>query len=122
MPSMPPGFMFSFNAGGPAVIAGAQLVPMDDELREALGVRPGAGVLVVRVPEGSPAADAGLRSGDVIRAANGRAVASVGALQRTLLVAQEQGMAAHAAAGDDARAVRLEIVRKGKARTVTLRW
>jgi serine protease Do len=57
------------------------LTPAD---AKRLGVKPGAGVLVVDVDEGSPADDAGLDSGDVIVQANRQGVGSPADLRRAL--------------------------------------
>ena len=105
-----------FGAMGPMPIAGAQFLPMDDDLRAALGVREGGagGLLVVRVIPGSPAAEFGLRSGDVIRTADGRAVVSPVDLQRALAQAAS-------APGED-RAVQVELERRGQRKTITLKW
>ena len=65
-------FESMFSGSGIAVIAGAQLSALDGELAQSLGVEPG--ILVMSVPAGSPAADAGLRTGDVIRTVNGTPV------------------------------------------------
>ncbi|MFO7654085.1 MAG: trypsin-like peptidase domain-containing protein [Candidatus Krumholzibacteriia bacterium] len=46
--------------------------PRAQRLKEALGVTATSGVLVVEVEEGQPAAEAGIRPGDVLVAVNGR--------------------------------------------------
>ena len=53
---------------------GLLVQPMTSELREHLGAPKDAGVLVVRVDEGSPAAEAGVRVGDVLTRAGGETV------------------------------------------------
>jgi hypothetical protein len=93
---------------GITVLMGAQLTAIDEEFAQSLGVEPG--VLVLRVPVGSLAADAGLRSGDVIRAVNGRPVRDLGLLQRAF----------NASGAHD---VRLTVGTKGSgARTVWVKW
>ena len=67
-----PAFDSVSSGSGIAIIAGAQLSVLDGELAQSLGVEPG--ILVMRAPAGSPAADAGLRGGDVIRTVNGTPV------------------------------------------------
>src|SRR5262245_35092128 len=51
---------------------GVQVQPLTPELREFFGVEGDAGLLVAAVEARSPAADAGLRAGDVIVRANDR--------------------------------------------------
>jgi S1-C subfamily serine protease len=55
---------------------GLQIQPMTPELREHMKAPREAGVLVVRVEEGSPAARAGVRVGDVVTRAGDEAVAA----------------------------------------------
>lgn len=54
------------DASGGAQAYGMRVQDLTDELADRLGVDAGAGVVVTRVAPGSSAADAGLRSGDVI--------------------------------------------------------
>jgi serine protease Do len=89
-------------------VAGAEVVAMNDDLREAFGGR--HGLLVLGVVDGSPAYEAGLRGGDVIVRAGRDPVATPAAL-RSALRAVKKG-----------RALELDVVRKGKERAVELRW
>jgi C-terminal processing protease CtpA/Prc len=57
---------------------GVSLMQMTDQLREYFNVEKDRGVLVSSVVEGSPAAKAGLKAGDVIVSIAGRGVTSVG--------------------------------------------
>jgi C-terminal processing protease CtpA/Prc len=98
-----PGFSFGFSTG---VIAGAQVLRVD-ELSDYFDVKDG--LLVLHVVSGTPAARAGLRAGDVIRRAGDRTITTPNSLQRAL-------------AASDAREMKLEIVRKGKSRSVELKW
>jgi len=95
--------------GGTAIaIAGAQVVPLDDSWRDLLGADED-GVVVVKVAPGTPAASAGLRSGDVITAADGSPVMTPAALQRAVQASTD-------------RSVSLGVMRKRAMRTVQLKW
>jgi serine protease Do len=97
----------SFSTNGVAVLLGAQFSTVDDEFAESLGLEPG--ILVLRVPPGTPVAEAGLRGGEVIRAINGVTVRDVQALRRVI--------------GGGTREARLTVLSRATgARTVTLRW
>ncbi len=63
--------------------AGAQFTTIDDDFAQTIGLD--AGVLVLRAPMGTPAADAGLRGGEIVRAVNGTPVRDAGALLRLLV-------------------------------------
>lgn len=73
--SLPPG-------SRSAVLAGAQFTTMDDDLATLLDLE--AGVLVLRVPPGTPAAEAGLRAGAVVVQVNGQRVRDVAAFRRAI--------------------------------------
>lgn len=103
--SMGPAFSMTFASS--ATIAGAQMMTLDDDGRQSLGVD--NGVLVIRVLPGTPARDAGLRGLDVIISADGEPVRSLNALRRIIGSAQ-------------ARSVALQVVRAGKTLPVALRW
>jgi len=62
------------------LIAGAQMSVIDDEFAQSLGVEPG--VLIIRVPLGTAAAEAGLRGGEIIRAVNGTPIRDLSLLRR----------------------------------------
>jgi hypothetical protein len=94
-------------AGGRAGYLGVMLTPMTPELRAHQGAPEDAGVLVSKVIDGSPAARAGLRVGDVVTAVDSVAVAT----PRDL---------AHAIRSrEDGAAVTLELWRDGAVQSVT---
>lgn len=70
-----------FSLGTHAYL-GVELTSLTPELRRHFGVTGDAGVLIGRVKEGSPAAAAGLRVGDVVTRFDGEDVTSPGRLGR----------------------------------------
>jgi len=85
---------------------GVSIQPLTEEIAEALGLDEKRGALVVEVLEGTPAAEAGLESGDVILSFDGKEVASPEELSRTV---------AETEVGDT---VEIGILRGGERRTV----
>jgi serine protease Do len=79
-------------------------------LAKTLGLQ--SGVLVANAPPGSPAAESGLRDGDVIVKVSGQPVRNVGEVRELVGRASEDGE----------RSVDLETVREKRTRRVTLRW
>ena len=79
-----PGVDVVLRGSGIGVLMGAQLSVIDDEFAQSMGVEPG--ILVLRVPPGSPAADAGLKPGEVIRAVNGVPLRELTTLRGALAV------------------------------------
>lgn len=65
-------FDFDFPPRTPRARLGITLTPLSDQLASYFGVR--EGVLVSAVESGSPAAQAGIRAGDVITTINGRTI------------------------------------------------
>ena len=61
---------------------GVQIQPVTADIADAIGLAKPAGALVARVDDGTPAAEAGIRSGDVIIALGGKPVASPRDLSR----------------------------------------
>jgi membrane-associated protease RseP (regulator of RpoE activity) len=107
-----PSFVFGRGFPGVAVlgvraIAGAELTELSPGLADYFGVE--EGVLVVRVPEGTPADRTGLEEGDVIVSANGQDVSNVSELRRVIMRT------------DSSRPVQLELVRKNRRMTLELR-
>lgn len=98
-----------FGTGTPSIaIAGAELTRLNEDLRQLLKVDRD-GLFVVNVVLPSPAAEAGLRGGDVIVSAGKVMLQNPGQLIRMMELAQD-------------RMMRLQIVRKQKAQNIVLRW
>jgi membrane-associated protease RseP (regulator of RpoE activity) len=92
---------------GMRAIAGAELTELSPGLAELVGVD--EGVLVLRVPAGTPAERSGIREADVIVRANGRDVTTVAQLRSAI------------ARVPNNQAVSLEIVRNRERVTLELR-
>ena len=91
-------------------VLGAQLNAVDEEFAQSLGFEPGSGVLVMRVFPGTPAAEAGLRAGEMIRAVNGTPI-------------RELPPIARAVNANSVRDVKLTVSgRDTPPRIVTIRW
>jgi hypothetical protein len=93
--------------GGVRAVAGAELTELSADLADYFGVS--EGVLVTRVPSGTPAARTGLQGGDVIVRANGTAVSTISELRSAI------GRAG------SSQPVQLEVVRKKERITLELR-
>ena len=101
-------FVFSMTpAFGGSSVAGAVMQLVDDDWRDVLGVD--KGLVIVNVATGSPANESGLHKGDVIVLADDSPVTTVLSLRRRMNAA-------------DGKSIKLQVVRKGKTQTVTLRW
>jgi len=87
---------------------GMQVQEVTPYLARRLGFREAGGLVVTRVEEGGPAARAGVRAGDRVRAVNGTAVRNLDDAQRGIY---------GAAVGDR---VTLELERGGRTLTLTL--
>lgn len=94
--------------GGVYPFAGAEFTALNEDLSEVLGVKP-EGVFVTNVMEGSPARMSGLKGGDVLLVAD-----SIKLENPIDLVRAIRGSADHT--------IRLQIIRKKKPETLTLRW
>lgn len=90
---------------GMRAVAGAELAPLNPGLSEYFGATDG--VLVLNAREGTPAARAGLRAGDVIVRVGDTAVRSIAELRRTIGRAPDGAIA-------------LGVLRRGQSVTVTL--
>jgi S1-C subfamily serine protease len=92
---------------GVAVLAGAQFSTIDQDFASALDLD--AGVLVLRVPPGTPAAEAGLRAGEVVVRANGLRVRDVATLRRVLVDATSEVRLVVQGKGSNERTVVLKL-------------
>jgi serine protease Do len=98
-----------FRAGPTSIgVAGAELTQLNDGWRETLNLK-GDGIVVVNVAMPSIAADAGLRSGDVITRVEKQLVQNPGELIELMMQAKDNSLL-------------LQILRKQKEQNITLRW
>ena len=88
--------------------AGAEFTALNSDLSDVLGVKP-EGVFVANVVEGSIAREAGLRGGDVVVMADKIKIENPNDLVRAIRSA-------------DDRTVTLQVIRKHKPQTITLKW
>jgi membrane-associated protease RseP (regulator of RpoE activity) len=102
-----PDIVFRSFARGENAFAGADLAEMNPDLGEYFGTK--SGVLVLTVPDGTPAARAGLEAGDIVTKVDGTPVGSVLSLRRTVEKVRRGAP------------IKLEIVRHQKTRTVELK-
>lgn len=90
------------------IVFGAELSAIDDEFANRFQLEPG--VLITRVPTGTAAFDAGLKSGEMIRAVNGIPVRELSAIRRAISL-------------PGVRSVKLTVTgRDAPARIVTVKW
>ena len=94
--------------GGVYPFAGAEFTALNEDLSEVLGVK-AEGVLVTNVMDGSPARTSGLRGGDVVLTADSIKLETPIDLVRAIR-------------SSDDHTIRLQIIRKKKPETLTLRW
>jgi serine protease Do len=87
---------------------GVQIQPVTATIADSLGMKKAEGALVAEPQDGSPAAKAGILSGDVITAVNGTPVKDARELARTI------GTIAPSAT------VKLDLIRGGQAKTISL--
>jgi serine protease Do len=87
---------------------GVQIQPVTAGIADSLGLKKAEGALVDQPQSGSPAAKAGVESGDVITAVNGTPVKDARDLARTI------GMLAPDSS------IKLDILRNGESKTMTL--
>lgn len=81
---------FAFQRGG---FIGVQLVELTPELRTHFGVPQSAGVMISAVSPNGPAAEAGVRVGDIITGVNNEEIATAGELARFVREMEEGSQA-----------------------------
>jgi serine protease Do len=89
--------------------AGVQIQPITDELADSLGLKSTKGALVSEAQPGTPAADAGIKSGDTIVSVNGEKVDAPKDVIRRI---------GNMKPGED---VKLGVIRDGKDKSFTLK-
>jgi len=72
---------------------GVKIQPVTQEIADSIGLKVASGALVADAQSGSPAADAGIRSGDVISSVNGEAIKDAHELSRTIAALSSGGRA-----------------------------
>lgn len=97
---------FSIEVGSRA-LAGAEFTQLNAGLGRYFQTE--KGMLVLRVAPGSPAARAGLESGNVVVRANGRDVETLRDLRQAVGAAEDP-------------TAKLEVIRQGRRREMTMRW
>jgi len=70
------------SRGGAPTVLGMDVRPITPEVARQLNLRTNEGVIVARVDEGSPAAEAGIQRGDVIREINRQKIRTPGDYER----------------------------------------
>ena len=88
---------------------GVSLQELNPELAEYFGVEEGTGLLITKITKDSPAAEAGLKVGDVILSADGKKVNKADKLSN-MIHEKEKG-----------EVVKLQIIRDKKKRTIEVR-
>jgi serine protease Do len=87
---------------------GVQIQPVTAGIADSLGLKKAEGAIVDGAQDGSPAAKAGVQTGDVITAVNGAAVKNARDLARSIATMQPDSTA------------KLDILRNGQQQTVTV--
>jgi len=99
--------------GGVYPFAGAEFTALNADLSDALDVKP-EGVFVTNVMEGSAARTAGLRGGDIVLKADGIKIDDPMDLVGAIRNADMRNTTSHS--------IDLQILRRHKLQTLTLRW
>lgn len=105
--SLPETLPFSIELLGSRALAGAEFTQMNPGLGRYFGTD--EGLLALRVAPGSPAAGAGLESGDVVVRVDGAEVETLRDLRQAISRAKES-------------TAKLEVIRQRQRREITLRW
>ncbi len=87
---------------------GVQIQPVSADIADSLGMKKAQGAIVDKTQADSPAAKAGLKSGDVITAVNGTSVKDARDLARTIAMLAPDS------------SVKLDILRDGQTQTLTV--
>ncbi|HEY3176014.1 MAG TPA: PDZ domain-containing protein [Candidatus Polarisedimenticolia bacterium] len=104
-----PGHHTFLFAGPPRTWLGVEVHPMSGDLREALKAPRDRGILVNRVVENSPAADSGIRAGDIIISVDGKDVDNIGDIGRAL------------GDRDEGDKVSVSVIRDGSEKTIDVK-
>lgn len=102
-------FLVRRSLGGDRGFMGVELGQLNEQLGDYFGVKDGEGALINSVNEEGPAADAGLKAGDVIVAIDGEDIESSGDVHRAL------------ADTEPGQELKLTIVRKGSRSEKTIK-
>ena len=94
---------------GTRSVAGAEFAEMNEGLSSYFGTD--EGVVVLKVAEGTPAARAGLRAGDVVVRVNDQGISAIDELRRAVARAQTRAP----------RTVTLQVIRRGERRDLQMR-
>jgi predicted metalloprotease with PDZ domain len=98
---------FSFVTNG---VAGAVMLGVTESLGRSLGLPPG--VLITNAPASSPAAESGLRDGDLLVKVDGESVRTVNDVRELISRARDNGE----------QSVSVDLIREKRTRKATLRW
>ena len=88
---------------------GVEIQPVTADIADSLGIKAASGALVSRAQPGSPAAAAGVKTGDVITSVNGEAVADPKELARKIALL------------GPSKTAELSVIRDGAAQTISVK-
>ena len=98
--------MDSLYMDGDRGFMGVELDDLNEQLGEYFGVDDGEGALISKVRDNSPAAEAGLKAGDVIVSVNGESVEDAGEVHEAMADTEPE------------QEIEVNIIRKGKTKTL----